>query len=274
MAGPAGYVLPDLLAPEAVCWEGRVATLGQLSPEVAGWLHDLQYDPAKDFDLLTVAVRAPNVLVANPNFPAKSLQELVAYMKKNPGKVSFASSGAGSSDHLTAALFWQKSGTEGLHVPYKGGAPGFVRVLDETTLAFPNYDGNGMYLSMGNARSNPQVGLLFIDFERPHRLRVQGRASVSADDPLIDEWPGADLLVRVAVEDLWQNCPRYIHRYRRVAASPYVPVAGAEAPLAGWKRIDGMQDVLSDADQRRAEDEGVISEQAWIDQIRRGDPRA
>ena len=159
-------------------------------------------------------------------------------------------------------------------VSYKGGAPGFVRVLDETTLAFPNYDGNGMYLSMGNARSNPQVGLLFIDFERPHRLRVQGRASVSADDPLIDEWPGADLLVRVAVEDLWQNCPRYIHRYRRVAASPYVPVAGAEAPLAGWKRIDGMQDVLSDADQRRAEDEGVISEQAWIDQIRRGDPRA
>ena len=81
---------------------------------------NLQYDPAKDFDLLTVAVRAPNVLVANPNFPAKSLQELVAYMKKNPGKVSFASSGAGSSDHLTAALFWQKSGTEGLHVPYKG----------------------------------------------------------------------------------------------------------------------------------------------------------
>tara|TARA_B100002049_G_scaffold228506_1_gene203111 strand:+ start:126 stop:785 length:660 start_codon:yes stop_codon:yes gene_type:complete len=159
-------------------------------------------------------------------------------------------------------------------VSHKGGAPGFVRVLDDRTLAFPNYDGNGMYLSMGNARSNPQVGLLFIDFERPHRLRVQGRASVSADDPLIDEWPGADLLVRVAVEDLWQNCPRYIHRYRRVAASPYVPVAGAEAPLAGWKRIDGMQDVLSDADQRRAEDEGVISEQAWIDQIRRGDPRA
>ncbi|MBO9470638.1 pyridoxamine 5'-phosphate oxidase family protein [Endozoicomonas sp. G2_2] len=159
-------------------------------------------------------------------------------------------------------------------VSHKGGAPGFVRVLDDRTLAFPNYDGNGMYLSMGNARLNPQVGLLFIDFERPHRLRVQGRASVSADDPLIHEWPGADLLVRVAVEDLWQNCPRYIHRYRRVAASPYVPVAGAEAPLAGWKRIDGMQDVLSDADQRRAEDEGVISEQAWTDQIRRGDPRA
>ena len=159
-------------------------------------------------------------------------------------------------------------------VSYKGGAPGFVRVLDDTTLAFPNYDGNGMYLSMGNAQSNPEIGLLFIDFETPHRLRVQGRASVSADDPLIGEWPGADLLVRVAVDDLWQNCPRYIHRYQRVAASPYVPMADAEAPLAGWKRIDGLQDVLSDADQRRAEDEGVISEEEWVDQIRRGDPRA
>ena len=83
----------------------------------------LQYDPLKDFDLLTVAVRAPNVLVANPNFPANTVAELVAQLKKDPGKISFASSGAGSSDHLTAALFWQRTGTSGLHVPYRGGAP-------------------------------------------------------------------------------------------------------------------------------------------------------
>lgn len=83
----------------------------------------LKYDPLNDFDLLTVAVRAPNVLVANPGFPANTVQELIAELKKNPGKVSFASSGAGSSDHLTAALFWQKTGTTGLHVPYRGGAP-------------------------------------------------------------------------------------------------------------------------------------------------------
>lgn len=83
----------------------------------------LQYDPMKDFDLLTVAVRAPNVLVANPGVPAKNVAELIDYLKKNPDKVSFASSGAGSSDHLTAALFWQKTGTTGIHVPYKGGAP-------------------------------------------------------------------------------------------------------------------------------------------------------
>jgi tripartite-type tricarboxylate transporter receptor subunit TctC len=83
----------------------------------------LQYDPSKDFDLLTVAVRAPNVLVATPSFPANTLPELVNELKKRPGKVSFASSGSGASDHLTAALFWQKTGTSGNHIPYKGGAP-------------------------------------------------------------------------------------------------------------------------------------------------------
>jgi len=89
----------------------------------------LPYDPSKDFDLLSVAVQAPNVLVANPAFPANNVAELVAHLKKNPGKVSFASSGAGSSDHLTAELFWQETGTSGLHVPYKGGAPAIQDVI-------------------------------------------------------------------------------------------------------------------------------------------------
>lgn len=83
----------------------------------------LPYSPQKDMDLLTQAVRTPNVLVASPNFPANTVQELVEYLKKNPNKVTFASSGIGSSDHLTAALFWQKTGTQGVHVPYKGGGP-------------------------------------------------------------------------------------------------------------------------------------------------------
>jgi tripartite-type tricarboxylate transporter receptor subunit TctC len=90
---------------------------------------DLKYDPQKDFDLITVAVRTPNVLVANPNFPVNSVAELVEHMKKNPNKVTFASSGSGSSDHLTAALFMQKSGTEGNHVPYKGGAPAITDLV-------------------------------------------------------------------------------------------------------------------------------------------------
>ncbi len=89
----------------------------------------LAYDPSKDFDLLSVAVQAPNVLVANPKEPTNSVAELVAYLKKNPGKATFASSGAGSSDHLTAELFWQETGTTAIHVPYKGGAPAISDVV-------------------------------------------------------------------------------------------------------------------------------------------------
>jgi tripartite-type tricarboxylate transporter receptor subunit TctC len=84
---------------------------------------DLRYDPQKEFDLLSLAVRTPNVLVANPGYPANNVRELIEQLTKNPGKVTFASSGTGSSDHLTAALFWQKTGTTGIHVPYRGGGP-------------------------------------------------------------------------------------------------------------------------------------------------------
>jgi tripartite-type tricarboxylate transporter receptor subunit TctC len=86
-------------------------------------IKDLKYDPQKDFDLLSAIVRTPNVLVANPGFPANTVRELIDYLNKNPGKITFASSGIGSSDHLTAALFWQKTGTTGIHVPYRGGGP-------------------------------------------------------------------------------------------------------------------------------------------------------
>ncbi|CAG2137262.1 Bug family tripartite tricarboxylate transporter substrate binding protein [Cupriavidus plantarum] len=115
---------------------------------------NLAYDPAKDFDLLTVAVRAPNVLVANPGFPAKTLPELVAYMKKNPGKVTFANSGAGSSDHLTAALFWQKSGAQGLHVPYKGGAPAISDLLaGQVDVSFQNVNAVLQHIRSGKLKA-------------------------------------------------------------------------------------------------------------------------
>lgn len=115
---------------------------------------NLGYDPAKDFDLLTVAVRAPNVLVANPKFPANNLQELVAHMKKNPDKVSFASSGAGSSDHLTAALFWQKTGTDGLHVPYKGGAPAISDLLaGQVDVSFQNVNAVLQHIRTGKLKA-------------------------------------------------------------------------------------------------------------------------
>ena len=99
-------------------------------------------------------------------------------------------------------------------VSHKGGRPGFVRVLDQRTLAFPSYDGNGMFRSLGNLSVQPRVALLFVDFERPARLRVLGRASIDTDDPLIRDFAGAQLVVRVAVELIFPNCPRYIHRMR------------------------------------------------------------
>jgi len=121
---------------------------------------------------------------------------------------------------------------------YKGGNPGFVRVLDEHTLAFPNYDGNGMYLSWGNVLVNPHVGLLFIDWERRRRLRVDGDASVDAGDPLRSSYPGAQFVVRVRAREVFPNCPRYIHRMEVVERSRFVPRPAEEAPVPSWKRAE------------------------------------
>jgi len=124
------------------------------------WLQkDIAYSPLRDFDLLTVAVRAPNVLVANPNVPANTVQELIAQLKKNPGKITFASAGNGSSDHLTAELFWQKSGTSGVHVPYKGGAPAITDLLGgQTDVSFVNINTALPYLKTGRLKALAVTG--------------------------------------------------------------------------------------------------------------------
>jgi len=134
---------------------------------------------------------------------------------------------------------------------YKGGDPGFVRVVDPTTIAFPNYDGNGMYLSMGNLLANPAVGLLFLDFERQRRLRLNGAARIEPVDPLLSAYPEAQFIVRVAVREVFPNCPRYIHRYQLVERSRFVPQAGCETPIPDWKRSDWARDVLSGGDPAR-----------------------
>jgi predicted pyridoxine 5'-phosphate oxidase superfamily flavin-nucleotide-binding protein len=127
---------------------------------------------------------------------------------------------------------------------YKGGAPGFVRVVAADTLAFPSYDGNGMFRSLGNILANPAVGLLFIDFESQQRLRVNGRARLDLEDPLQGTWPGAQGVVRVRAEHIFPNCPRYIHRMQIVEPSPYVPAPGQAAPVPGWKRNPAFKDYL------------------------------
>ena len=156
-------------------------------------------------------------------------------------------------------------------VSYKGGPTGFVRVIDEHTLIFPGFDGNGMFLSMGNIEGQGKVGLLFVDFEKPNRLRVQGTATMSTDDPLMATFTEAKYLVRIAVTKVWVNCPRYIHQYTKVDQSKYVPRPDKETPLASWKRLDMVQGVIQPEDKARAEAEGVLTLPEYGEQMARGD---
>ena len=127
---------------------------------------------------------------------------------------------------------------------YKGGAPGFARVVAPDTLAFPSYDGNGMFKSLGNISANPAVGLLFIDFQAGKRLRVNGDAALHLEDPLKDAYPAAQAIVRVRARHIFPNCPRYIHRMEMVEASPYVPTPGCATPVPGWKKNAAFKDYL------------------------------
>ena len=127
---------------------------------------------------------------------------------------------------------------------YKGGLPGFVRVVDDRTLAIPDYDGNGQYRSWGNVLANPKVGLLFIDFETPKRLRVNGTAVVSTDDPLLADIPGAVFVIRLTAERIFPNCPRYIHKMQLVEESVYAPRPDYAPPVPAWKTFDVFKDAL------------------------------
>ena len=136
-------------------------------------------------------------------------------------------------------------------VSYKGGDPGFVKVVDETTLAFPIYDGNGLFLSAGNVLANPNVGLLFIDFMNPHRVRVNGTASIQDNDPLMSQYPGAVMIVRIAVREIFGNCPRYVHKMQLVKRSKFVPKPNVETPEPVWKYLNAIQDVLPEKDAKK-----------------------
>jgi len=135
---------------------------------------------------------------------------------------------------------------------YKGGLPGFVRVLDDRTLCLPDYDGNGMYRTWGNVLVNAHVGLLFLDFERPNRLRVNGVARISEDDPLRSEFPGSVFIVRVAADRIFRNCPRYIHKMQLLEHSAYAPRPDYTPPVPAWKTFADFRDSLPARD--RTED--------------------
>lgn len=155
---------------------------------------------------------------------------------------------------------------------HKGGYPGFVKVVDSKTLAFPSFDGNGMFLSMGNITANPKIGMLFIDFENPHRVRVHGTASIDRSDPLIKEFVGAELVVRVNITEIFINCPRYIHRYQRVGTSKYVPQPECPLTLPQWKRIDALQDALPERDKGVADKlGGTITPEEYVELVMKGE---
>ena len=136
---------------------------------------------------------------------------------------------------------------------YKGGAPGFVAVLDDQTLAFPNYDGNGMFLSAGNVAATGAVGLLFIDFERQRRMRVDGTAQLAMGDFLLGRYPEAQFVVKVKAEHIYPNCPRYVHKYQLVERSTFVPRSGVETPVPAWKQSEWARDALPSKDPARRE---------------------
>jgi len=128
---------------------------------------------------------------------------------------------------------------------YKGGAAGFVRVTAPDELAFPDYDGNGMFKSLGNLLVNAHVGLLFIDLHgRPRRLRVNGEARIARDDPLLAQTVGAQLIVRVKARAIFPNCPRYIPKLQLVEPSQYAPLPGKEPVEPAWKGFDAFKDVI------------------------------
>jgi len=128
---------------------------------------------------------------------------------------------------------------------FKGGAPGFARVVAPDLLVWPDYDGNGMFKSLGNLRANPHAGLLFIALEdKPQRLRVNGTVILSFDDPLLADMPGAQVLARLTPVDIFPNCPRYLPRMQMLEPSVYVPEAGAAPVEPKWKSFEMFSDVV------------------------------
>jgi uncharacterized protein len=130
---------------------------------------------------------------------------------------------------------------------FKGGLPGFVRVLDARTLAFPSYDGNGMFRSLGNIAVSPKVGMLFVDFEHVGRMRINGLASLRFDGDLLETFDGAQAVVRVDITRVFPNCPRYVHRMCVVEYSVYAPAPGHVPPEPGWKLSAEFRDALPGA---------------------------
>lgn len=157
-------------------------------------------------------------------------------------------------------------------VSYKGGSPGLLTVIDESTLIFPLYDGNGMFLTAGNMVGNEKIGLLLIDFETPFRLRIQGRAKSVNTPEYFEKFHEAQLIFEVAIDKVWVNCNRYIHPHKKLETSKYVPKIGVKTPFPMWKRIEGVSETLPYDGPEKAKAEGPsISPEEWMGKIQSKD---
>ena len=157
-------------------------------------------------------------------------------------------------------------------VSYKGGGIGFIKVIDSSTLSIPIYDGNGTFYTTGNVAEVQKIGLLFIDFERPNRMRIHGTAELIYDGPLLASYHEAQFLVQIKITEIYPNCPRYVHKYQRLASSRFVPNPEVETPTPGWKRIDQVQAALPAHQQGRAETSGgEITMEQYAEMLARGD---
>ena len=169
--GTVGATLAKRAAPD-----GQTLVVTSLGPLVIGphLMKGLGYDPLKDFAYITVAVQAPNVLAVPANSPYKTVADVIAYEKANPGKLTFASAGNGTSDHLTAELFWQTTGTTGLHIPYKGGAPAMTDLLGGQVAA--------TFMNINTGLSNIKAGKL-----RALAVTSSKRSPLLPDVPTLEE---------------------------------------------------------------------------------------
>ncbi|AFK63792.1 pyridoxamine 5'-phosphate oxidase-like fmn-binding protein [Advenella kashmirensis WT001] len=155
---------------------------------------------------------------------------------------------------------------------YKGGNPGFLKIIDSKTLAFPSFDGNGMFLSMGNISINNQVGMLLINFDIPHRIRIHGNASIHRDEESLKMFQGAEIVVFVDIVEMFVNCARYIHRYKRVASAKHVPQDNVPVALPHWKRIEGLQEALPARDKQIADIlGGTITPEQYAEMLSKGE---
>jgi predicted pyridoxine 5'-phosphate oxidase superfamily flavin-nucleotide-binding protein len=156
---------------------------------------------------------------------------------------------------------------------YKGKAPGFVRVLNPATVVFPNYDGNGMYMSQGNIEATAKVGLLFINYEVPQRMRLRGTAKLHRQGALVKSYPGAITVTEISIERVWLNCARYVHRMIPKELSAFLPRDDGTYRLAPWKRIHELQSVISEKERKEAESLGLITAEEYAEMEARGEVR-